>query len=306
MASGPGTTRGPARIALATCAEVAGPDGRGLEPDGQALAATLAAAGHTAEPAVWDDPGVDWSRYDLVLLRSTWDYAERRKAFLAWAAHVDRCSRLVNPLPVVRWNTDKVYLRELAAAGVPVVPTTFVTPGEALRRPAEGEYVVKPAVSAGSRGTGRYGPDDAADARAHAEALLAAGRTVMVQPYVPSVDDAGETALVYIAGAYHHTFRKGAILARGAGLVDGLFAPEEITAAVPTPGERAVGDDALRTVTTRFGTLAYARVDLVAGAAGPEVLEVELTEPSLFFAEAGSTPTALADEVVRRAGAAAG
>jgi glutathione synthase/RimK-type ligase-like ATP-grasp enzyme len=292
----------PLRVALATCADVAGADGRGLDADGVAVAETLVAAGHAAHAAVWDDPAVDWGGYDVVLLRSTWDYAERRKDFLAWAAGVAAGSRLLNPLPVVQWNTDKVYLQDLAAAGVPVVPTAFIAPGEPLRLPAGGEYVVKPAVSAGSRSTGRYGPDDADTARAHAEALLAAGRTVMVQPYVASVDARGETALVYVDGAFSHALRKGPILPPGGTLITGLFAPEQIEASTATAEERAVGAAALAAVEARFGRLPYARVDVVDDAAGtPRVLEVELTEPSLFFAEGGASPTALAAAVVRHA-----
>src|ERR1043165_3423528 len=122
------------RVALATCAEI--PDG---DEDFPGLIDELAAVGVSAEPAVWDEPGVDWSRFDLVLPRSTWDYAERRDGFLAWAASVPR---VLNPLAVLEWNTDKQrYLTDLDSAGVPIVPTAFVEPGGALDPPA-GRFVV--------------------------------------------------------------------------------------------------------------------------------------------------------------------
>ena len=116
----------------------------------------------------WDDPTVNWGRFDTVLLRSPWDYTERLPEFLAWAERVDRATLLLNPLNVVRWNTDKHYLADLAAVGIPTVPTTFVEPDaepmEALSRFLEAfadvdEFVVKPTVSAGSRDTQRYRRD---------------------------------------------------------------------------------------------------------------------------------------------------
>jgi hypothetical protein len=132
-----------ARVALATCADL--PDG---DEDFPPLIGALAALGIGSEAAVWDDRAVDWRSYDLVLPRSTWDYAERREGFLAWAASVPR---VLNRLEVLRWNTDKqLYLTDLAAAGVPVVPTTFVGPNDELR-PPDVRFVVKPTISAGGR-----------------------------------------------------------------------------------------------------------------------------------------------------------
>ena len=117
------------------------------DDDAAPLIAKLEAHGVHAVSAVWDDAAVDWGGFDLVVLRSTWDYAERRDEFLAW---IGQLPRVLNAPAVVRWNTDKRYLAELASAGVAVVPTTFVEPGQALtERP--GRFVVKPAVSAGGR-----------------------------------------------------------------------------------------------------------------------------------------------------------
>ncbi len=143
------STRGKPRVALVTCTELAD-----LDDDDRLVVAPLAARGIAAEPVVWDDPTVDWARYDLAVLRSPWDYMSRRDEFVSWATDVPR---LVNPADVVRWNTDKRYLDELSAAGVPTVPTGWVLPDQPWQPPADhGEYVVKPAVSAGSLDTGRY------------------------------------------------------------------------------------------------------------------------------------------------------
>lgn len=285
----------PPRVAIATCAEVAE-----LDADGQALVDELGRLGAQAVPAVWDDPEVAWGAFDVVVVRSTWDYAERRKAYLAWAEAVACVTRLVNPVEALRWNTDKRYLADLAARGVPVVPTAFVEPGQAVVLPTAAEFVIKPAVSAGARDTARYAQADADLARAHAEALLAAGRPVALQPYLETVDRTGETALVYLDGRFSHALRKGPLLERGGGPVEGLFAVEDITARVATPAQRAVGDRALAEVQRRFGTPAYARVDLLPGpGAAALLLELELTEPSLFLAEGGASAAPLAAALLR-------
>jgi hypothetical protein len=256
----PTVSAGRRRVAIATAAEL--PD---LDDDGPALLAALAALGVDAEPAVWDDPDIDWGAFDLVVIRSTWDYVDRYDQFLAWL------------------ESDKRYLAELTAAGLPVVPTTWAEPGQSYELPP-GEIVVKPAVSAGSRDTSRYLPEQAADAREHVDRLLAEGRTVMLQPYVSSVDARGETALLYLGGEYSHAIRKGPLLTVGAAPVEGLFAQEDIQAREATPIEREVGDRALAAVPGGRAGLRYARVDLVEDDAGdPIVLEVELTEPSLFL-----------------------
>jgi glutathione synthase/RimK-type ligase-like ATP-grasp enzyme len=226
---------------------------------------------------VWDDPAVDWDRFDLVVLRSPWDYVERHEQFLTWCESIGE-GRLHNPYEVVRWNTDKRYLADLDAAGLPVVPTTFLEPGAPVVV-ADGPCVVKPAISAGSRDTARHdGPGPAAE---HAQRLLDEGRVVMVQPYVAEVDTEGETALLYFDGEFSHAIRKGPLLTDGAAQVEDLFAPENITPREPRPEERAVGDHVVAEVHRRFGTLLYTRVDVIGR--DPMVLELELTEPSLFF-----------------------
>jgi hypothetical protein len=140
------TTR--ATVGLVTCSAV--PD---LDPDDRLLVEPLADRGIRTAAAVWDDPNVDWASFDLVVLRSSWDYAPRRSEFVAWAQSVPR---LVNPADVVTWNTDKSYLVDVAAHGVPVVDTRWIAPGDAWTPPDAGEWVVKPAVSAGSKDSGRY------------------------------------------------------------------------------------------------------------------------------------------------------
>lgn len=282
-------------VLLATCAQL--PEGA---EDEWPLLPALARHGIDARFAVWDDPSVDWEAAGLVVVRSTWDYTDRRDAFLAWAGGLPR---LRNPAAVLRWNTDKRYLDDLLHAGLPVVPTAFVTPG-GPRPPLRGEVVVKPSVSAGSRDTARFGPASRREAHVHLTALLEAGRPAMVQPYVSSVDARGESALLYLGGEYSHSIRKGAILPSDGGAPrlteyeGGLFATEDISPREPTEAERATADAVVDHLHARFGTLLYARIDLVEDERGtPQVLEVELTEPSLFLSQSPSAPARLAQAV---------
>lgn len=301
MSNGPASAaRASARVALVTCAEL--PE---LDADERLVLAPLAARGVLAEPVVWDAPGMDWSGYDLVVLRSPWDYVPRRDEFVAWASDVPA---LLNPADIVRWNTDKRYLADLAAAGLPVVPTTWVAPGDPWSPPAVGEYVVKPAVSAGSKDTGRY--DLANDehrrlAVAHVARLQAANRLVMVQPYLAAVDTVGETALIYLAGpdglVYSHAIRKGPMLTGPDLGVDGLYKEEKIEARTPTAAEMAVAERVLAAVPGGADRLLYARVDLIPGPDGtPLLVELELTEPSLFLGYANGAADRLADAIVSR------
>jgi glutathione synthase/RimK-type ligase-like ATP-grasp enzyme len=246
-------------------------------------------------PAVWDDPAVDWDAFDLVVVRSTWDYPERRDAFVAWAQSVPR---LANPAPAIAWNTDKRYLGELAAAGLPTVPTTFVAPGERYAAPDAPELVVKPTVSAGARDTQRYAASETDAAAAHVRRLHATGRTAMVQPYLDGVDAAGETALLYLGGAFSHAIRKGPLLVPGGEPPGGLFAPEDIRPRQPSRDEQALADRVVAAMRDRWGQLLYVRVDLLPDPGGaPTIVEIELTEPSLFLSRAQGAPERLADAI---------
>lgn len=282
-----------AHVALATYARLPS-----LDEDWPPLRAALEAEGVVGEPAVWDDPAVEWGCYNLVVVRATWDYARRSEEFLRWAEKVAAVSRLANALEILRWNTDKRYLADLEAAGLPVVPTKFVGPAEEVHLPSD-EYVLKPSVSAGARDTARYGPAEVAQARRHIAELLAAGRTVMVQPYVPSVDARGETSLVYLNGTYSHAVRRGPILLRGAGTTR-RPSTTNVRPRVPTAAERSTSDAALAAVMDRFGTPLYARVDLVESQDGHSlILELELTEPTLFLRHNSFAPSRLAQAIAR-------
>ena len=144
------------------------------------------------------------------------------------------------------------------------------------------EFVVKPAIGAGSRDAQRFGPEEKDDAAEHAQRMLNEKRSVLLQPYLSRVDEYGETALIYFEGQFSHAIRKGPLLKRKEGPTKELFAKESITARVPDAAELRVGARAMQAMP--FETPLYARVDLIRDQKGePVVLELELIEPSLFF-----------------------
>lgn len=292
------------RVALVTCAELPTADA-----DTQLLIAPLAANGVWARPVVWDDPRVDWESFDLAIVRSCWDYTIRRDDFLAWAARVPR---LENRRAVLAWNTDKSYLTTLDDLGVAIVPTIWVRPNEDWRvgtRGGDAELrVIKPAVSLCALDTGRYDLNDATEralAEDHVRRLLAAGRTVMVQPYMWRIDVGGETSLVFLGGEYSHAVRKEAVLRGPDRGEDNRFVPQGsriINRWEPTHVQLQLATKALEAVPGGRARLLYARVDLVPGSDGePVVMEIELTEPNLFFSAAPNGLARFATEIARRA-----
>jgi O-ureido-D-serine cyclo-ligase len=259
----------PIALRIATCDPLPEPD-----VDEAPLAEALAAGGFAAELVGWDDPAADWDAPIPTLVRSTWNYPLAIAAFEAWIVRASASARLINPADVMRGNLYKRYLLALAARGVPVVPTTLVERGQridvaAIDAPA---IVIKPEVGAGSLGTRRFAPADPA-ALAHLVALTADG-AALVQPYVASVDAYGERSLVWIDGALSHAVRK---VPRFLGDDEQIEGPFPIA-----DDERELARAALAPIADR---IFYARVDLARDAAGaPMVMELELIEPSMFFA----------------------
>jgi hypothetical protein len=289
------------QIAFVTCDRL--PD---LDSDDRLVIEPLAARGCSVIPAVWDDPGVDWDRFDLSVIRSTWDYTERRDAFIRWARAVPR---LLNPADIVEWNTDKRYLADLSAAGLPVVSTTWISPSETVDLPAGGEFVIKPSVGAGSLDAERYDladVDSRGRATAHVERLLAAGQTVMVQPFANAIEKAGETGVILVEGEFSHAIRKELMLGAGTSEeVDGLYREETIGARSASAAEIDLAYAAVAAAPLGTRPFLYARVDMVPDADGrPMIMELELTEPSLFMATTPGSQERFAQAIYARAGIA--
>lgn len=299
--------RSPLRLALASCSQV--PD---WEVDDRPLHAALAARGVSVEQPSWDDPAVAWERFDACLIRTTWDYMERRPAYVSWAERVAAASPLFNAAAIVRWNTDKRYLADLERLGAAIIPTIWLEAGaradlpELLSRHGWTRAFLKPAVGATSRETLRFDadPPGLAAAAAHLERLLPR-EAMLLQPYLAEVETIGEVSAIFIDGELSHGVRK-----------------------IPPPGDYRVQDDfGARDLPHRFGDaevsqaralldlvpaacpewkpdgrpLLYARADFLPSGDGRLLLtELELVEPSLFFRHAPEAAERLAEALLAR------
>lgn len=292
------------RIAIATCAGY-----NDLKVDDERLREELAARGVEATAVVWDQAGDDLDGYDACLVRSTWDYHDKHDAFLAWARRIGAAMPLWNDAETIAWNSDKRYLRELAAAGVPTVQTVWVERGsgveleKVLRTEEWDEAVVKPVVDLGARNLQRA---RAGEGSAALETVLQR-QDAMVQPFLPSLQDPGELSLIYIAGQFSHAVRK--LPAPGdfrvQSLWGGTFAPADPQPVHLELAQRAVSQ-VRRTFEPLYGTKVrrtplYARVDLVNDLdSQPCLIELELIEPNLYLSQHPPAAGVLADAVIDR------
>lgn len=280
-----------ARIANVTASTLPQPD-----PDEGLFVAAVRARGHQIEVVAWDDGAIDWASFDLAVLRSTWNYVHHLDAFRSWLARASTLTRLENPPAAVQWNLDKRYLRELAAEGVPTVPTRFVerddpTPSSDVLAELD-DVVIKPIVSAGSFVTDRFRLTEPGE-RARAVAFLdehRAVREMMVQPYQRAIDEVGERSLVFVDGAFTHAMRKRPRFLSGPIAVEG-----------PLPASREELALAARLLARFESSLLYARVDVIADATGGlQLMELEITEPYLTLDRCPPALDAFVAAVCRR------
>ncbi len=298
-------------VTLATSA-----DFPNLDEDDRGLPDALRERGIEPRVAIWDDPAVNWDDAGVVVMRSVRDYATKDKyaAFLEWARSL---SRVANHSDVVTWNSDKHYLGRLADLGVPMIPTTWLEPTAGLskhqvhtRFPAQGDFVVKPAISSGGRGTGRYTSTHAGSrSQAINDAMhhLRHGRSVMVQRYLQEVDRGGEISLVYFNGILSHAVDKAPMLHPRFRSTDEVH-EEIVTAREPSEQEWLWGERVRKAIhglikehAGRDIQLLFNRVDMVGdGRGGFYLMEVSLIDAGLYL---GSTPDALdnfADAIAQR------
>ncbi|WP_299546408.1 hypothetical protein [uncultured Tateyamaria sp.] len=290
---------------------VTDPESLPIDFDMDLLTDACVAQGVQPEVVEWTDPSVPWGKYDAVLLRSPWSYTKHLKRFRDWCARVDAQTHLINPLAVISWGLDKTYLKDLEALDVPIVPTEILALnakiGDRLQsfmedHPECNELVIKPTVGAYSQNVGRFTRQNIETAIQHVEALFATGHSVIIQPYLTSIDERGETDMIFFDGHYSHAIRKAALL-----MPDGTVnvpSTDMRSARAASPAEREVGVSALKAVTKTFGLespLLYARVDLVEDQNGaPVLLELEISEPSLSLPFAPGSPDRFAKAIANR------
>lgn len=270
-----------------------------LEED-RILSEAFGARGCEVSRVDWADTTIDWRAFDAIVIRQAWDYFDRLDEFRAWLDRVEPCTRVVNPVEVIRWNCDKRYLVELAAAGVPTVPTIVIDRqapapelADLLKRHGYAEAVIKPAVSGAGRETYRVRQAEAADLESTWQRLVN-DESMLLQPFMPAIVEHGEVSLVVIDNEVTHAVRK--IAAAGEFRVQDDHGG---TVHSYTPNEReiAVARAALDAVP---GPVSYARVDLVEAENGPLVMELELIEPELFFRLHPEAAARLADSIARK------
>jgi glutathione synthase/RimK-type ligase-like ATP-grasp enzyme len=257
--------------------------------------AAFGATGIELLQVAWEDESAEWEAFDLVVVRSPWNYVEHLAEFRAWLESRRENRRFHNPVPLIEWNLNKRYLADLAQRGVPVVPTQFVETLEEFRTISAAmgskEFVVKPSISAGSRLTGRFREGDPA-AEELARTILANDLMVMVQPFAERIDVEGEIGTVVFDGAISHSFRKAAVLDRNGGFVGGTYREEISAVAAPEDVLEVVQSavTATRAIARENGwisesdELLYGRYDVIRLDDGtPVVLEAELFEPCFFL-----------------------
>lgn len=281
------------------CAFLTLADPRGYVIDDGLAEAPLGALGIGLESVPWNAEGIDWSRYELVVIRSPWDYQRAPREFLARLQQISRAGpRLENPLALVKWNLDKQYMRDLDRRGVAIVPTVWRERLGVEELPAlfealgSDEIVIKPVVGANAEDTFRL------DRRAWASnaeeiADCFADRALMAQPFVDSVLSAGEYSLIYLGNTFSHAIRKtprrgdfrvqeehGGVIVAAKPAEELLAAAAHVLAALPE-------------------TPLYARIDLVAAPAGRGywLMELELVEPSLYLRMDPQAPARFAQAI---------
>ena len=282
-------------IAFATSAKV--PD---LTDDDRLLVSALAARGVASEPAIWNDDALDWERYSAVVIRSTWDYHLHLDEFLAWLDRLESLDvRVVNAPSLVRWNAEKVYLRDLADRGIAIVPTRWVERGERssleeiLRETRWTDVVVKPSVSASAHQTWRMRADEVGARDEEFSSMVESGR-VLVQPFLPAIQTEGEWSLLFFGGEYSH-----AVLKRPRHDDFRVQQAHGGTADTKEPSRHVI-DQARRVLDAAGQPSHYARVDGCVVNRRFVLMELELIEPDLFLRAHPAAPARLAAALLGR------
>jgi len=282
-------------VALVTCS--AYPN---LFEDDLPLARELEQLGITWVAAIWDDPAIDWTALDALVIRTPWDYFERAAEFRTWLdARIASGVLMCNAGDILDWNYDKGYLLDLEAAGVPLVPTICIPRGErpdvAMLASQRGwhEIVVKPTISGGAYRTHRFLVDDAAVYQQEIDATLA-DRGVLVQPFLPEILDDGELSLLFFDGVFSHAVRKRPQPGdyRVQFQFGGTTEPVEV--------ESDLVEQARACALAAPSLPVYARVDGVVKDGQFLLMELEVFEPLMFLAQHPEAPARFARAIQGR------
>ena len=264
----------------------------------QMLFEPLKAVGWLAEEVSWRKMDVDWNVYDVVVVRTTWDYQDDVEAFMACLQRIEASSaQLQNGLKIVEWNISKRYLSDLQNQGINIVPTLWFKAFVLTELQAgfshfdTSEIVLKPLVSANADHTYRLTPENL---KVQADGLkdVFAHREFMLQPFLPGIVDEGEYSLFYFAGHYSHSILKQP----GAG---DFRVQEEHGGQLKSiqPNEKML-TTARHCLAALPADVLYARIDLVRHKNEFAVMEIELIEPSLYFNMDPESPQRFVDAFI--------
>lgn len=274
-----------------------------LTPDDRLAATALASRGVEVVPAIWSARDVDWGAFDATILRSMWDYHHRVPEFRAWLGRLEQEEAACwNPASLARWNLDKRYLRDLQAAGIPTIPTAWLSAsqlgdlGSVMDCHGWRDVVLKPAIGATAHRIVRISRENADAVSARSRDLVEHG-DAMLQPFIAGIASHGEWSLMFFGGEFSHAVLKQA--AAGDFRVQEEFGGRS-TVALPPPELRAAAERILASLQQPW---LYARVDGVAGALGDFLLmELEMLEPLLFLAHDPGAADRFAEAIIRRLG----
>jgi glutathione synthase/RimK-type ligase-like ATP-grasp enzyme len=269
----------------------------GYVSDDELAIPPLADLGWRVDTVSWRDRSANWDDFEAVVIRTTWDYQDSPREFLDVLSEIDASrARLENPLPIVEWNLDKRYLRDLAARGVPVVPTVWCeeSPDAGMFENWRGafatdEIVIKPTVSATAQDTFRLKEFDRELTR-----VFPIGRSYMVQPFQKAIVAEGEYSLFFFNGVHSHTILKSP--ERG----DYRVQEEHGGLITAVEAEPALVHAASRVAETIGPVPLYSRIDLVRGEREWLLMELELIEPALYFRMDARSPRLFAEQFHRR------
>ena len=281
------------RVALVTYAQLPS-----LSDDDRLVLPELGRLGVRAEPATWNDPGVRWSHFDGVVLRSCWDYHLASDDFHRWIEDLEHAGvPMFNPPRVLRWNASKTYLRELAERGVDVVPTRWVEQGSdialatVMEEEGWSEVVIKGSVSASAHDTWLVPMHGAALREPDFRRLVERG-PVLVQPFIESIGRDGEWSLLFFGGEFSHAVIKRPkagdfrVQTNFGGSYELAVESEELQA------------QARAALVAAPEMCVYARVDGCVEAGRLRLMELELLEPDVFLRLDSRAPARFAEAIV--------
>lgn len=264
------------KIGLLTCQNWAG------AYEGEVALASEIDKKFEVDVLVWNDPSVNWANYDCLIFRTIWDYFEFPKEFAAWLDVLENLNiKTLNPLPIIKRNQHKFYLQDLEQRGVDIIPTIFIAKNTGLdlsflKEKNWKQAVIKPAVSAGSYLTKLFSQNEIAETEAEYD-LIAKERDLLVQPFMPEIQEMGEISLLFFQEHFSHSILKKPVnddfrVQSQFGGQYRIYLPDE-----------SVIKTAENIIKTFGGELLYARVDGILKDGKFLLMELELIEPDLYF-----------------------